>query len=290
VTFRFIREHAATFSVERMCHVLEVSRSGYHEWLRRPESRRVRENRGLLVEIRAIHKGNRQVYGSPRVHRELQRNGVQCGRNRVARIMRDYAIQAKQTRRFRPVTTDSRHNLPVAENVLQRNFVAPRPDQAWVADITYIPTRQGWLYLAVVLDLFSRKVVGWAMGADLSRHLAIRALQMALSRRRPPAGLIHHSDRGSQYASHDYQALLNAHAAICSMSRKGDCWDNAAMESFFHTLKTEQVHHQEYETRPAAQRNLFEYMEVFYNRQRLHSTLGYRTPAEFEERGVPLAA
>jgi len=288
--FWFIREHACTFSVERMCHVLEVSRSGYHKWMKRPESQRARNNRRLLVEIRAIHRGKRRVYGSPRVHRELGKQGIRCGKNRVARIMRDYAIRAKQARRFRPITTDSRHSLPVAENLLQRNFEASEPNRAWVADITYIPTQQGWLYLATVMDLFSRMVVGWAMGADLSRHLAIRALEMALSRRRPRAGLLHHSDRGSQYASHAYQGVLKAHGIVCSMSRKGDCYDNAAMESFFHTLKTEQVHHQEYETRTAAQRDLFEYIEVFYNRQRLHSSLGYRTPAEFEERGVPLAA
>lgn len=290
MTFRFIRDHAGVFSVERMCRVLEVSRSGYHDWLRRPESPRRRANRRLLVEIRAIHRGKRRVYGSPRVHRELRKQGIACSRNRVARLMRDHEIRAKQIRRFRPVTTHSRHELPVAENVLQRKFTASAPNQAWTTDITYIPTREGWLYLAVVMDLFSRMVVGWDMGSDLSRHLTIRALQMALTRRRPPSGLLHHSDRGSQYASHDYQDLLKAQGIVCSMSRKGDCYDNAVTESFFHTLKTEQVHHEDYPTRAAAQCDLFEYIEVFYNRQRLHSFLDYRTPAEFEERGVALAA
>jgi putative transposase len=290
VKFRFVRDHAGVFSVERMCRVLEVSRSGYHRWLHRPESRRRRANRRLLVEIRAIHRGKRRVYGSPRMHRELRKQGIECSRNRVARLMRNYEIRAKQSRRFRPVTTDSRHDLPVAENLLQREFTASAPNQAWTTDITYIPTREGWLYLAVVMDLFSRMIVGWAMGSDLSRHLPIRALQMALARRRPPRGLLHHSDRGSQYASNDYQALLKVNGIVCSMSRKGECYDNAPMESFFHTLKTEQVHHEDYATRAAAQSDVFEYIEVFYNRQRLHSFLDYRTPAEFEDRGVPLAA
>ena len=288
--FRFIRDHVGQFRVGRMCQVLEVSRSGYHAWRRRAESRRARENRRLLVEIRAIHKGFRQVYGSPRIHAELQAQKIRCGKNRVARLMREDGIQAKQHRKFRPVTTDSNHGLPVAENVLDRQFTASGPDQAWVADITYIPTREGWLYLAAIVDLFSRMVVGWAMGTDLTRHLTIRALRMAVGRRRPGPGLIHHSDRGSQYASNDYQDLLAEHGFRCSMSRKGDCYDNAAMESFFHTLKTEQVHHQHYETRAAARADLFEYVEVFYNRQRRHSHLGYRSPAEFEAGGVPLAA
>lgn len=288
--FRFIRDHAGSFRVGRMCQVLEVSRSGYDAWRRRPESRRARENRRLLVEIRAVHKAHREVYGSPRIHAELQAQKIRCGKNRVARLMRGDGLQAKQHRRFRPMTTDSHHGLPVAENVLDRQFCASGPDQAWAADITYIPTRQGWLYLAAIVDLFSRRVVGWAMGEDLSRHVAIRALIMALGRRRPRPGLIHHSDRGSQYASGDYQALLAQHGLVCSMSRKGDCYDNAAIESFFHTLKTEQVHHQDYETRAAARAELFDYIEVFYNRQRRHSYLGYRSPAEFEAGGVPIAA
>ncbi len=223
--FRFIRDHVGQFRVGRMCQVLEVSRSGYDAWHRRPESRRARENRRLLVEIRAVHQAHRQVYGSPRIHAELQTQKIRCGKNRVARLMREDGIQAKQHRRFRPMTTDSQHGLAVAQNVLDRQFSASGPDQAWAADLTYIPTREGWLYLAAIVDLFSRRVVGWAMGEDLSRHLAVQALRMALGQRRPRPGLIHHSDRGSQYASGDYQALLAQHGLICSMSRKADCYD-----------------------------------------------------------------
>lgn len=286
--FQFVRDHADQFSVERMCQVLRVSRSGYYRWRGRPESQRASEDRRLRVEIRATHRRNRQVYGSPRIHKDLREQGIRCSRKRVARLMREEGVRAKQSRKFRPVTTDSRHAMPVAPNVLDRNFEASNPNQAWVADITYIPTREGWLYLAVVLDLFSRAVVGWAMDARCSRDLTIRALQMALARRRPPPGLIHHSDRGSQYASADYRALLAQHGLICSMSRKGDCYDNAAMESFYHTLKTEHVHFCDYVTRRQAMTDLFDYIEVFYNRQRRHSFLDHVSPLAFEQ--VRLAA
>jgi len=280
--FRFIRDHAGRFSVEKMCRVLGVSRGGYYAWLRRPESCRARANRRLLVDIKAAFKANRGVYGSPRVHCELRAQGIVCGRNRVVRLMRAHGLRARQCKRFRPVTTQSAHSLPVAPNVLDRNFAALRRDQAWVGDITYIPTREGWLYLAVVLDVFNRGVIGWAMRKDLSRQVVLRALAMALGRRKPAAGLIHHSDRGSQYASKDYQRLLAARGIVCSMSRKGDCYDNAVVESFFHTLKTELVHHQDYATRREAEADIFEYIEVFYNRRRRHSALGYVSPAEFE--------
>lgn len=290
--FRFIRDHAARFRVERMCHVLKVSRSGYYAWRRRSPSRRDQENQRLLVEIQAIHaKKNHDTYGSPRIHRELQERGIPCGRHRVARLMKKHGIRAKQARKFRPATTDSNHSMPVAPNRLDRDFSAPCPDHTWAADITYIHTREGWLYLAVILDLFSRMVVGWAVGSTLSRHLPLRALQMALGRRSPHRGTLHHSDRGSQYASGDYRDLLAQHGLLCSMSRKGDCYDNAVVESFFDTLKVELVHHQDYGTRREATADLFEYIEVFYNRQRRHSYLGQVSPAEFERtQGVRTAA
>jgi len=284
MTFRFIRDHAALFSVERMCRVLEVSRSGYYVWRQRVPSHRGRANERLLVAIQAIHaKEKHDTYGSPRVHDELTENGIPCGRHRVARLMKRHGIRAKQARKFRPVTTDSRHTLPVAENLLDRQFTVDQADTVWVGDITYIRTRQGWLYLAVVLDLFSRMVVGWAVGRDLSRHLPLRALQMALGRRTVSPGALFHSDRGSQYASEDYQALLKAHGMVCSMSRKGECYDNAVAESFFHTLKVEQVHLQDYHNTREATADLFEYIEVFYNRQRRHSHLGGISPAAYEK-------
>lgn len=264
-----------------MCRVLEVSRGGFYLWLQRPASRRSVENCRLLLDIRAIHKASRGSYGSPRVHAQLRTLSKPYGKNRIARLMRENNIQAKRKRKFR-ATTDSNHHFPVSENVLDRKFDIETPDKAWTADITYIPTKEGWLYLAAVMDLYSRRVVGWAMDSRISRHLVERALSMACLNRSPQPGLLHHSDRGSQYASGDYQKLLTAHGIVCSMSRKGNCWDNAAMESFFATLKTELVYHRSYETRAEAQSDIFEYIEVFYNRQRLHSALGYRSPVAFE--------
>ena len=264
-----------------MCRVLAVSTSGYYDWRGRAESRRQKEHRRLVVEIKAIHKESRQSYGSPRIHDELKDRGRRCGRKRVARLMRLHGLRAKQTRRFK-ATTDSKHTLPVAENVLSRQFTVSAPDVAWSADITYIPTRQGWLYLAVVIDLFSRRVVGWSMHKRLKRRLVLDALKMALRGRSPGPGLIHHSDRGSQYASGDYQALLAAQQMVCSMSRRGNCWDNAPVESFFSTLKRELVHHRRYQTRAEARADIFEYIEVWYNRRRRHSSLGYQSPAQYE--------
>jgi len=282
--FRFVRAHADQFRVGRMCQVLEVSRSGYYAWRDRPPSPREQDNQRLVVEIKALHaKKNHDTYGSPRVHRELIEKKIPCGRHRIARLMKQQGIRAKQVRKFRLATTDSRHTLPVAPNVLDRQFTVDRPNTVWAGDITYIRTRQGWLYLAVVLDLFSRMVVGWAVGTDLSRHLPLRALQMALGRRKPSPGALYHSDRGSQYASQDYQNLLAAHGMICSMSGKGECYDNAVVESFFHTLKVERVHLQDYEGRREATTDLFEYLEVFYNRQRRHSHLGLVSPATYEK-------
>lgn len=235
----------------------------------------------LLSEIRVIHRKSRETYGSPRVTAELRDRGIRCGRNRVARIMRDNGICAKMRRKFKR-TTDSRHNLPVAANLLDQDFAVGRPNSVWAGDITYVPTDEGWLYLATVLDLYSRQVVGWSMKRRMTRDLVVDALKQAVGRRKPPPGLIHHSDRGSQYASGEFQELLNKHGFLCSMSRKGNCYDNACVESFFGTLKTEMICFERYKTRDDARRSIFEYIEVFYNRQRKHSTLGYKSPVEFE--------
>mgnify|MGYP000911718086 FL=1 len=279
--YRFVRDHSGQFPVRRICRVLGVPTSAYYAWRGRPESRRVREDRRLLVEIKAIHQAKRETYGSPRVHAELKARGLRLGEKRVARLMRAGGIRAKQKRKFQ-ATTNSKHCHPVAPNLLERDFEASAPDRKWVADITYIPTREGWLYLAAILDLYSRYVVGWSMAGRMNRRLVLDALDMAVGRRRPGPGLLHHSDRGSQYACGDYQEALTAHGMLCSMSRKGDCWDNAPMESFFHTLKTELVHHRDYRTRGEAKTDIFEYIEVFYNRSRRHSALGFITPEEYE--------
>ena len=279
--YQFVRDHSGQFPVRRMCRVLRVSPSAYYAWRGRPESRRMREDRRLLVEIKAIHLAKRETYGSPRIHAELKAQGLRLGEKRVARLMRDNDIRAKQKQRFK-ATTNSKHSHPVAPNLMERDFTASAPNQKWVADITYIPTREGWLYLAAILELYSRLVVGWSMAGRMTRRLVLGALDMAVGRRQPGPGLIHHSDRGSQYACGDYQNALKAHGMVCSMSRKGDCWDNAPMESFFHTLKTELVHHRDYRTRWEARADIFEYIEVFYNRDRRHSALGFITPAEYE--------
>ena len=264
-----------------MRHVLGITPSAYYAWRSRQESRRERENARLLVHIRSVHQESRRTYGSPRVHRELRRRGIEAGRHRVARLMRLGGICPRQVRRFR-ATTDSRHRLAVAENRLERRFDVDRPNAVWAADITYIWTKEGWLYLAVVLDLFSRRIVGWSMQKTLERSLVLHAMYMALRSRQPGPGLLHHSDRGSQYASGDYQALLAEQGMLCSMSRKGDCWDNAPVESFFSTLKRELVHHRHYVTRAEARQDIFRYIEIWYNRKRQHSSLGYLSPCEYE--------
>jgi transposase InsO family protein len=266
-----------------LCRVLEVSRSGFYGWLRRPESRASRANRLLSQEIAEIHRDSRGTYGSPRVYRELKRRGKAASRHRVARLMRRDGLQAKTKRRFR-ATTDSRHSYPVAPELLHRNFTPEGPNRVWASDITYIWSTEGWLYLAIVMDLYSRCIIGWSMAERLTTPLVSDAARMALQWRNPPRGLLHHSDRGSQYASEDYQELLTKNGMLCSMSRKGNCWDNAPVESFFSTLKRELVFHQRYHTRDEARQSIFEYIERFYNRQRIHSSLGYRTPLEFEQR------
>ncbi len=236
--FQFIRDQSEGFQIRRMCRILEVSASGYYAWLNRPESSRARENRRLVVEIKAIHKENRGVYGSPRIQAELKDREIHVSENRVARLMRDNGIAAKQKKKYK-ATTDSNHGHLAAPNILGRDFEADGPDQKWLADITYIPTREGWLYLAAVLDLYSKLIVGWSMSSRMTKKLVLDALNMAVDRRKPGPGLIHHSDQGRQYASKAYRKKLKSHRMICSMSRKGDCWDNAPMESWFHSLKTE---------------------------------------------------
>jgi transposase InsO family protein len=280
--FRTIEDLRATYPVRVLCDALDVSPSGYYAWRRRPECPRKAANHGLLADIRRLHAQHRGRYGVLRIHAALRAEGHWVSRGRVARLMRRHGIRAMTLRRFRVVTTDSNHGLPIASNLLDQTFLATRPNQIWLADITYIPTDEGWLYLAIVLDLCTRKVVGWAMRDHLRQELAIAALSMAIQRQKPGRGLIHHSDRGSQYAAGDYQKLLKANGILASMSRKGNCWDNAPMESWFHTLKTELVHHSVYATRAAAKRELFAYIEGYYNRQRLHSALGYLTPEQAE--------
>lgn len=280
--YSFIKSHGSAFGVERMCILLKVSRSGYYAWRGRGKSRRELANEALLIRIKESYIKGRRVYGSPRITDDLQGSGIRCGHNRVARLMRLAGIRAKTKRRFK-ITTDSSHKLPISPNLLARNFTAPVPDAVWVGDITYVWTREGWLYLAAVLDLYSRSIVGWSMGKRLDAGLVVSALKQAMMRRRPDKGLVFHSDRGVQYASSLFRAELERNGFIQSMSRKGDCWDNAVMESFFHTMKTEHTYFERYRSRTEARSKLFDYIEVFYNRQRKHSTLGYMSPLAFEE-------
>ncbi len=276
-----IESKKAQYPVTQMCRLLGVSRSGYYAWLSRGQSGREQAARRLLDQVRQAHRASDGTYGSPRVHESLKRQGLLAGRHRVARLMREDGLVGRPKRRYRQ-TTDSRHDQPVAPNVLSRAFQADEPNRTWVGDITYIQTAEGWLYLAVLLDVYSRRVVGWSMGQDLKADLALGALEMALGRRHVEPGLLHHTDRGSQYASHRYQKALSKARMICSMSRSGDCWDNAVAESFFGTLKTELVHRSSWQTRQEARSDLYAYIEGFYNRQRIHSALGYQSPAEFE--------
>ena len=283
MTFAFIEDNKDTWPVRVMCDALGVSPSGFYSWLSRPPSLQGRRREALAGKIREIHAGVKQRYGSPRVPAALDGAGGARSVNTVAKIMRDNDIRARTARKFRCRTTDSNHALPVAGNVLDRQFDPEGPNEAWVADITYIPTAEGWLYLAVVEDLYSRMIVGWSMDATMTSRLVVDALDMSLKRRKPGEGLLAHSDRGSQYASEHYQLLLGRHGIACSMSEAGQCWDNAPAESFFATLKKELVHDEDYTTREEAKASIFEFIEVFYNNQRLHSRLGYVTPAAYEQ-------
>jgi putative transposase len=280
--FRFVEDHRADYPVRIMCGVLEVSPAGYYAWRSRPESRRSAANRDLLDHITQVHRDTRGRYGSPRIHVELKAQGRGVSRGRVERLMRHHGIRAIMARPRRARTTDSRHDCPIAPNLIDRNFIATAPNRIWLADITYIETDQGWLYLAAVMDLCSRRIVGWAMDDHLRTELPLAALNMAIATRQPGANLIHHSDRGVQYASTDYRNALRSVGFQSSMSRKADCYDNAPMESFFHTLKTELVHHRHYATRDQAKSDIFAYIEGFYNRTRRHSAIGYLSPVELE--------
>jgi len=280
--FRFIEDRRTDYPVRILCEALEVSPAGYYAWRSRPESRRSVANRELVEDIRRVHRDTCGRYGSPRIHIELKDQGRGASRGRIERLMRNQGIRAITARPRRVWTTDSRHDLPIAPNLLERNFTADAPNRIWLADITYVETDEGWLYLATLLDLYSRKIVGWAMADHLRADLPLTALKMAISAQRPGAGLVHHSDRGVQYASENYRRLLQSAGFRVSMSRKGDCYDNAPMESFFHTLKTELVHHRHYATRQQATRDVFVYIEAFYNRIRRHSAIGYISPIQME--------
>jgi transposase InsO family protein len=292
VRYAFIEASRTAHAVVTMCRVLGVSKAGYYAWRNRAPSARAVSNQRLAVEIRAVHQRSRRTYGSPRVHAELVARGRCVNRKRVERVMRVERIRAKPKRQFR-VTTDSRHGEPIAPNRLDRQFAVDEvagPDRVWASDITYIPTGEGWLYLAVVLDLGSRRVVGWAMRHTLERRLACDALSMALEQRAPEPGVLHHSDRGCQYASADFRALLESEGMTASMSRKGDCWDNAVVESFFATLKSELVEDAEWMTREEARLALFEWIEGWYNGERRHSALGYLSPRQYEQAMQQVAA
>ncbi len=280
--YQFVDDHRTKYSVTRLCRTLGVSPSGYYAWRRRPPSARTVANQRLVTHMRLIHHEVRETYGSPRMHAELVARGLPCNVKRVARLMRLAHLRARHKRRYR-VTTKVNPHLPVAPNHLAQHFQASAPNEKWVGDITYVWTREGWLYLAVVMDLYSRRIVGWALAHNQETTLVIAAVQMAIGRRQPPLGLLHHSDRGSQYASLQYQAVLQANHFTVSMSGTGNCFDNAAMESFFGTLKAELVNCQSYQTRDQARQDIVSYIEGFYNVTRRHSTLGYRSPLEFEQ-------
>lgn len=282
--YQFIEDHRAVWPAAVQCRVLAVSRSGYYAWRQRPVSESSQRREELTNRIQAIHaRKYHDVYGAPRIQAELKAQGQSYNRKTVAKCMKEAGIKASTTKKFRVSTTDSHHSHPVAANVVDREFAPSQKNQTWTADITYIPTDEGWLYLAAVQDLYSRKIVGWSMSDRIDSRLVVDALQMAVQRELPGAGLIAHSDRGVQYASEHYQTLLKQNGITCSMSRKGNCWDNAPMESFFATLKKELVHRERYQSRSQARQSLFEYIETFYNRVRRHSTLGYLSPLKFEQ-------
>lgn len=281
MSHRFIDAHRKEYPLREMCAALGVSSSGYYARAARGPSARQLAAETVLAAIKAIH-AEHPAYGSPRIHAQLLAQGHQTSLGTIEKLMRDNDIFAITKRKFRVTTTDSSHDFPIADNLLDRNFRAFRPNEKWLADITYIPTGEGWLYLAAVMDMCTRKIVGWAMRDHMRTELASSALMMAIQRQRPDKGLIHHSDRGSQYAAHDYRAALDKAGLIASMSRKGNCWDNAPMESFFHTIKTEELHHHTFKTKDEAKSIVFKYIEVYYNRHRIHSAIGYLTPEQME--------
>ena len=285
--YAFVRAHDHEFRIRSMCRVLGVSRSGYYAWRERPLSPRSQANRQLVSEIRRVHDAARGVYGALKTWQQLRAQGIRCGKHRVARLRRLAGIAATRRRRFQ-VTTRSRKGQGVTPDLVRRGFTAPAPNRVWVGDVTCVPTQEGWLYVAVLLDLYSRKVVGWAMSDRINTALVLRALHMAILTRQPTPGLIHHTDRGAIYAAQEYRALLAAHGVAASMGHTGDCYDNAVAENFFSTVKNELTLEQRYASRRDAQTALFEYIEVFYNRQRIHQTLGYRSPQHVEEQALSL--
>ncbi len=280
--YAWIQEHTKTFPVAVMCRVLQVSTSGYYDWFQRKPSSQQQRREQIAQQAARSYFESKRIYGYRKVYQDLLEGGVLCCEETVRRIMRRIGLYSRIKRKF-VVTTDSGHDLIVAANLLDRNFTAEMPNQKWVADITYVATDEGWLYLATVMDLFSRRIVGWAMSEHIDASLVVSAMAMALSQRRPEVGLLHHSDRGSQYASDVFQKLLQDNSIVCSMSRKGDCWDNACMESFFGSLKTEWISAKKYKTRDEAEKDIFKYIELFYNRKRRHAALGYLSPAAYEE-------
>lgn len=280
-----IKEQSHQFPLRLMCRLLSVSVSGYYDWRARKPSRREEANHQLTDKIKAIFDDEKSRAGSVRITKRLNNEGESVGKHRVAKIMRSNGWRARAAKKFK-ATTNSNHHLPVAPNLLQQNFSADKPNKKWVSDITYIWTEEGWLYLAVVMDLYSRKVVGWSLSERMTKQLVIDALQMAIWARKPPRGLILHSDRGSQYCAHEYQQFLTLHGLVCSMSKRGDCYDNAAMESWNHSFKVEAIHGEKFETRAIAKNHVFEYIEIYYNRKRLHSMIGYKSPELFEVKKV----
>jgi transposase InsO family protein len=280
--YRFIQQQAGTWLVRTMCRILQVFSSGYYAWRERVPGERETKRLQLIESICKVHQQSLGRYGSPRVHRALRKEGVICSEKQVAKLMRENRIRSSRCRRFHVKTTESNHSYPPAENLLDRQFHQEKIDRAWVNDLTYVPTDEGWLYVATVMDLCSRRIIGWATADHLRAELPLAALEQAIRQRCPSAELMHHSDRGVQYACQDYQAVLEQHGITCSMSRSGNCYDNAAMESFFKTFKVELVYQEHYRTREEAHASIYPYIELFYNRQRLHSALGYRSPVEFE--------
>lgn len=283
--YAWIKSMSTKHATTLLCQLLDVSSTGYYDWRDRPISPRAKKNQQLLCKIRCFHKASHEIYGSPNIHKDLVESGEAISANRVARLMSQAGIQAKTSKRF-VITTNSKNTHQPAPDLLKRNFKTTQKNQAWVSDTTFIKTRQGWLYLATMLDLYSRKIIGWSMSDRNNRELVCAALNMAVAQRRPGEGVIVHSDQGSTYASNNYQKLLKGNKMICSMSRKGNCWDNAVAESFFGSLKTEWVDDKDYQTRNEARKSIFEYIEMFYNRKRRHSYLGYKSPVDFERECV----
>jgi putative transposase len=283
--YNFMCENKNRFTIRKMAQLLGVSKSGYYGYLKHPVSKREIEDFKMVNEIKEIHRKSRCNYGSPRIYEALKGKGAKCGKNKVIRLMRKNNIRSKTRKKFK-ATTNSKHNNPVYENILNRNFKSLSPNKTWVSDITYIWTLEGWFYLCVIIDLYSRKVVGWSMGERIDKDLVIRAFLMAWIQRNPTSSLLFHSDRGVQYTCKDFQDILKEKQVLCSMSRKGNCWDNACAESFFHTLKAEEVHHTIYETREIAKMKIFEFIEAYYNNSRSHSYLGYMNPNEFENKTI----